>query len=97
VKEMSTKQRELYIGIDLGTTNTRAHWGREGANNTLVPYKIEMELVNEEGGEKTENVLPSFVYFPYNEPYIVGPRARKMMESQPSRVIRSIKTQMGKS
>lgn len=55
-----------------------------------------MDLFSEDGGEKVDTVLPSFVYFPYNEPPIVGPRAKKMMESQPSRVIRSIKTSMGK-
>jgi molecular chaperone DnaK (HSP70) len=93
---MSVKQTERFVGIDLGTTNTRAQWGREGNNNTLVLYDIDMDMFNEEGGEKVDHVLPSFVYFPYNEPPIIGPRAKKMMESQPSLVIRSIKTSMGK-
>jgi len=93
---LSSKSRNFYLGIDLGTTNSSIAWGNVGANKLFKPRMVDMQLMMADGSWDTKQLLPSFVYFPRDqkEPE-VGYKAKQMLKTQPSRVIRSIKTQMG--
>lgn len=96
--KLSNSSRRFYLGIDLGTTNCSIAWGNVGANNIFRPRLVDMHLMMADGSREARQLLPSFIYFPRDrqEPE-VGFRARQMLKTQPSRVIRSIKTQMGSS
>jgi len=95
---LSDKSRRFYLGIDLGTTNCSIAWGNVRANNSFRPRLVDMQLMMVDGSWETRQLLPSFIYFPRDrqEPE-VGYKAKQMLKTQPSRVIRSIKTQMGTS
>ncbi len=95
---MATKSNDFYIGIDLGTTNSSVAWGRVGANNRFNSRLVDMQLLMADDSLEVKQLLPSFVYLPKGQPEpVVGFKAKHMLKTQPSRVIRSVKTKLGKA
>ncbi len=78
-------QKEIIIGIDLGTTNS------------LVAYvdKDGPQLVKAENGERT--LVPSIVHFSEGGGLIVGEAARDKLAMYPESTIYSVKRLLGKS
>lgn len=85
-----------YIGIDLGTTNSVMGWGTlNPQTNKLEPKVVEINMMIERGGLGKKELLPSCVYFKEGSPPIVGEYAKTMIGRQTSRVVKSIKSEMG--
>ena len=79
------KDRDIIIGIDLGTTNSLVAYIKDG-EAVCVP------------DEQGKNVLvPSIVHFADNAAVIVGDAAREYLISDPGNTIYSVKRLMGKS
>ncbi|MGB6129557.1 MAG: Hsp70 family protein [Psychrilyobacter sp.] len=90
-------KNNYYIGIDLGTTNTVMSYGRINPNSGELDINInEISAQNKDGGMTKIGLLPSCVYFKQNARPIIGPYAKGMLATQGSRVVSSIKSQMGK-
>lgn len=87
IKEGSVdRQEHVYIGIDLGTTNSLVAY---------VDSKGEAVMVNNSDG--THHLTPSIVHFSTENQIIVGDAAKPYLLSNPSRTIHSVKRLMGKS
>lgn len=85
-----------YIGIDLGTTNSVMGWGTlNPQTNKLEPKVVEINMMIERGGMGKKELLPSCVYFKESSPPIVGEYAKTMIGRQTSRVVKSVKSEMG--
>lgn len=85
-----------YIGIDLGTTNSVMGWGTlNPQTNKLEPKVVEINMMIERGGMGKKELLPSCVYFKEGSPPIVGEYAKTMIGRQTSRVVKSVKSEMG--
>lgn len=85
-----------YIGIDLGTTNSVMGWGTlNPQTNKLEPKVVEINMMIERGGMGKKELLPSCVYFKEGSPAIVGEYAKTMIGRQTSRVVKSVKSEMG--
>ena len=57
-------QRNYYIGIDLGTTNSVIGWGTLNPQTNQLDTKIvEITMMIERGGIGKKALLPSCVYF----------------------------------
>lgn len=82
----SQADQEVIIGIDLGTTNSLVAY-IDHCNNSPV-------CISNEG---SKNLVPSVVHFGENGEIIIGEKAKKMLELNPSRTIFSAKRLMGKS
>jgi len=78
-------EKDLIIGIDLGTTNSLAAYMRDGA-----PVAIQ----NETG---SNNLIPSVIYFSPEGDIIVGEAAKRQLVLDPENTIYSIKRLMGKA
>ncbi len=94
---MELKKPTIYFGIDLGTTNSVISWGvpnpTTGFNPSVIPVNMQLERA-----QVTQNeLLPSCVYFAEDGTPIVGPYARTMIRTQEKAVVKSIKSDMGRS
>ena len=88
-------QRNYYIGIDLGTTNSVMGWGTLNPQTNQLDTKIvEITMMIERGGIGKKALLPSCVYFKEGGPPIVGEYAKTMI-GRTNRVVKSIKSEMG--
>ena len=88
-------QRNYYIGIDLGTTNSVMGWGILNPQTNQLDTKIvEITMMIERGGIGKKALLPSCVYFKEGGPPIVGEYAKTMI-GRTNRVVKSIKSEMG--
>ncbi len=78
------EDREVAVGIDLGTTNS------------LVAYAIEgkPEVLRDAKGR---GLVPSIVAYPEGEEMVVGEAARVLILDQPHRVVSSVKRLMGRA
>lgn len=98
--KMAEKQI-AFIGIDFGTTNSSASWGTESRDNTVKVKPIPIDVqVDSTGANERRELVPSVVFFPVNDSAssaapVVGPWAKKAIETSPMRVVRSVKLKMG--
>ncbi len=79
------KQKELIIGIDLGTTNSLVAYMQDGA-----PV-----AVKDPQGKST--LVPSVIHFRPDGSILVGDEAKEKLISDPAHTIYSVKRLMGKS
>lgn len=79
------KEREVIVGIDLGTTNS------------LVAYMKDDQAVCVKGANGRSALVPSIVHFTPTETVIVGDEARDKLVADPANTIYSVKRLMGKS
>jgi molecular chaperone HscA len=77
--------KDIIVGIDLGTTNS------------LIAYIQEGSPVTIRGKEGDFALVPSVVHFDTTGQIIVGNEAKKRLTSHPSRTIFSVKRLMGKA
>lgn len=83
--ELSSKNQEFIVGIDLGTTNSLIAFVENGK---AIAIK----------NQSNENTLtPSVVYFDANGNAIVGEEAHSKLVTEPQNTIYSVKRLMGKS
>jgi molecular chaperone DnaK (HSP70) len=92
-------QERYYLGIDLGTTNSCVHWGAlDPVTGRIQPRELSFDQLVEKGNLLSRVLLPSVVWFEQaaSAP-TVGEYARvDGMMAQPSRVVRSVKNEMGR-
>ena len=85
-----------YIGIDLGATNSVMAWGSINPQTDQLETKIvPINMMLEYNAMQKKELLPSCVYFQAGQPPNVGEYAKKMLQRQPDRVIKSIKKEIG--
>ena len=82
----------LFIGIDLGTTNSAIAWGRMDPRvNRFKPRIIEIDRQVGEYTSRRDRLLPSCAYFsPYGSTTI-GDYAKGKIQEEPGRVAKSMK------
>lgn len=85
MKSGEVVQKEIIIGIDLGTTNSLVAYMKDGNNH----------IVKDEKGKNS--LVPSIVHFNNSGEIIVGESAKKHLVSSPERTIYSVKRLLGKS
>lgn len=87
----------VYIGIDLGTTNSViAFGGISRINNRCNPQVIKIPRKVDVHTFGNENVLPSCQYFPEVGTPFIGDYAKTMLGKYPNRVAKSTKCRMDK-
>lgn len=93
------KDKNYYIGIDLGTTNSVISFGHINPRTGKLEAKVfSFKGISSDGKNvKTFELLPSYVFFKENSSPIVGEYAKGMLSVQASRVVKSIKSKMGES
>lgn len=79
------EQKELIIGIDLGTTNS------------LVAYTKNGEALTVKDHTGKNSLIPSVIHFETAEKVLVGDVAKEKLISDPANTIYSVKRLMGKS
>lgn len=93
----------MYIGIDLGTTNSVISFAQETRDGRIIANPIEIDRVTDSGTgiegkvnytRSRSKTLPSCVYY-LEDRIIVGDYAREQYKKYPERVAKSIKSQMG--
>lgn len=90
------EDKNYYIGIDLGTTNSVISFGKINPRTGKLEAKVfNFNSITSDGNIKRRELLPSYVYFKENENPIVGEYAKGMLSIQGSRVAKSIKSKMG--
>ncbi len=86
MKEASVKKdRELIIGIDLGTTNSLVAYVQDGKASTI------------KNNENSSSLIPSIIHFDTTGEILVGEQAKAKLISNPERTIFSVKRLLGKS
>ncbi len=78
-------EKDLIIGIDLGTTNS------------LVAFMKDGEPIAVKGKNGKGTLVPSVIHFAKNGKVIVGDQAKEKLISDPQNTIYSVKRLMGKS
>ena len=81
----TTAEKELIIGIDLGTTNSLVAYMKDGSATA----------VKEANGKST--LVPSIIHFGDDQSIVVGIEAKERLITHPEKTIYSIKRLMGKS
>lgn len=93
----------MYIGIDLGTTNSVISFAQVMKDGRIIASPIEIDRVMDSGTgiegkvnytRSRSKTLPSCVYY-YEDQIIVGDYAREQYKKYPEKVAKSIKSQMG--
>ena len=79
------KEREIIVGIDLGTTNS------------LVAYMKDDQAVCVKGAGGKSTLVSSIVHFTAGGEVVVGEEAREKLITDPANTIYSVKRLMGKS
>ncbi len=95
----SENKRNLYFGIDLGTTNSVIAWGNLNSKGELVCNVHETERKTP-GGKSRSRLLPSFVGYDVDRSTgelisFVGDAAKEKYGDKQGYVSKSIKSQMG--
>lgn len=89
------KPRGIYIGIDLGTTNSAiAYGGISRVSNRCDAQIIKIQRKVDAYGSGDESLLPSCKYFPERGTPFVGNYAKTMLGKYPNRVAKSMKCYM---
>ncbi len=83
--ELETNEKEVIIGIDLGTTNSLVAYLNDG----------KPEIVKDEQGKTS--LVPSIVHFAEDGNIIVGDAAKDQLINAPERTIYSVKRLLGKN
>ena len=94
--------RQLYYGIDLGTTNSAIAYGHIGGDGKLRTQICAVNRFGKEGGIEAKNTLPSVVYYKKDAKKnelktIVGDFAKNQYGKKYGSVIKSVKNHMGSS
>lgn len=91
--------RKLCLGIDLGTTNSKAAFLDYRSNSkNISPEKLSIKQLGSSQREEQRDYLPSVVLFETDGNTVyVGEYARRYSVNFPDRSVRSIKRLMGKS
>ena len=90
--------RQLYLGIDLGTTNSKAAFLDYREGDTPRPTALEFNQFIEKDEQAFWNYLPSVVYFQNDgKTAIVGEYARRATVNFPGNTVRAVKRLMGKN
>jgi molecular chaperone DnaK (HSP70) len=95
--DSTINEKQVFLAIDLGTTNSSI------AMASLKNGELAIELLNIPQMDKNYNtqnlnLLPSFAFFEENKKLPkVGFYAKEMMETNPDRVIHSVKSYIGKN
>ncbi len=90
-----SSDKQIYFGIDLGTTNSCVAFGTyDPLTNSVKPSIMKISQRNSVMGMEQRTLLPSAVYFDETNP-VVGIFARDKLQTQPSRVVFSIKNYIG--
>lgn len=85
----------LTFGIDLGTTNSSISYCLD-SNGSLKIDTLDIEQLTTNGSIVREPLLPSYFYFDVNSNrYYVGKFAKEKFKTEPSLVIRSVKSDIG--
>ncbi len=88
-------EKNYFIGIDLGTTNSAIAWGKiDPRTNQLDTSVIDIKMIDSNKGQSKNKLLPSVVFFTENGP-IVGEYAKFMYSRKPDKISKSIKSYMG--
>lgn len=89
----------IYIGIDLGTTNSVIAWGRfDSEKNTVEPQVIEIPMLNINEEVVARSLLPSCIYFREKDVPIVGEYGKSRTSPvEVNRITKSFKTEMGRN
>ena len=85
MKSGEIEEKELIIGIDLGTTNSLVAYVKNG----------ETKIVKDDSGKSS--LVPSIVHFTEEGDIIVGQEAKSKLIAHPNRTIYSVKRLLGKS
>ncbi len=85
--EKTEKNTDFVVGIDLGTTNSLVAIIDQNSGN---PVAIS-------GGEKSDVITPSIVYFREDGNFDVGVEAREKLTLNPEKTVYSVKRLLGKS
>ncbi len=87
-------KRQIFIGIDLGTSNSSISY-LNIQPNSLKPSTISIRQLGREGETIYEELLPSYIYFNEKGQPLVGKYSKSMYQNQAKGVFRSIKNFMG--
>jgi len=99
----NTKHTGLYVGIDLGTTNSVISFSNSKSDGRVVANPIQIERKVAAGVDFKNNIkyitfrapiLPSCVYYSPRG-IMVGDFARDQYKKYPESVVKSVKSQMG--
>ena len=92
--------RELYLGIDLGTTNSKAAFldYRESSEPRPTPLQLKQKVIDKDEPSVPMKYLPSVVLFdPNSHIAFVGAYARRFSVNLPDLSVRAVKRLMGKN
>lgn len=90
--------RGLYLGIDLGTTNSKAAYMDYRGVDAADPVEVKIKQRQEPNDEVNWSHLPSVVRFEQDGTSVqVGEVARRYISKFPERTVKSVKRLMGKS
>ncbi|PSR12391.1 MAG: heat-shock protein Hsp70, partial [Bacteroidetes bacterium] len=78
-------ERDVIVGIDLGTTNS------------LVAYMVNGQAVAVKDAAGKSTLVPSVVHFNADQEVLVGDAAKEKLITDPAHTIYSVKRLMGKS
>ena len=82
----------LFIGIDLGTTNSAIAWGAMDPRvNRFRPHIIEIDRQVDEYTFRRDRLLPSCAYFSPGGVTTIGDYAKGKIQEEPGRVAKSMK------
>ena len=90
-------EKQIYFGIDLGTTNSVISWGiNPVGDDSFNPQVVPIQMMIAPNRMEKKELLPSCVYFgdePGNE--TVGEYAKTLIRTRANLVAKSIKSDMG--
>jgi len=86
---------QIFVGIDLGTTNSVIAWGAVTPGSPhLKPQEIAVQMKSRDGGLTRRKTLPSVIYMNDPDNPVVGEFARALFGVSPH-VVKSVKSRMG--
>ncbi len=92
-----SEKKQIFFGIDLGTTNSCIAFGTfDPVNKSVKPNILKISQRNTSMGMEQNNLLPSVICFEEENP-VIDIYAKDKLQTQPSRVVFSVKNFMGQS
>lgn len=93
-------EKQIYLAIDLGTTNSALAYGYPNGENKFITQACKINSIGKEGGIEAKELLKSVVYFKYDPKTqefkaIVGDFAKNQYGKKYGSVIKSVKNFMG--
>ncbi|MBZ4683964.1 MAG: dnaK2 [Fusobacteriales bacterium] len=86
--------KEIYIGIDLGTTNSVIGYSIE-KDEKIITQVLDIDIYDENKGKIRDKLIHSCVHIDEKNTPIVGKYAKKMLTIIPDTVVKSVKNYMG--